>query len=108
MIKVTINPKTRENLYGLMVQKEVSLRKRNLATLHRSVKKKQGEDKWTHITYNGWIRFQKGLGGVVVAIVQAINPDQEWQLLSSLIGFLDRYFRDSIGNINIGYETIED
>ena len=66
MIKVTINPKTRENLYGLMVQKEVSLRKRNLGTLHRSGKKKKGEDKWIHSKYNGWIRFQKGLGGVVV------------------------------------------
>jgi len=37
MIRVTVVPKSRENLYGLLVKKEIALRKRNQGTLHRLV-----------------------------------------------------------------------
>jgi hypothetical protein len=108
MIKVSITPKTNENIYGLMVQKELALRRQNRGTLHRYGAKKKDEDKWGHNSYNGWIRFQKCLGGVVVALVQSKNSEEEWQLLSSFIGFLDRHFRDSISNIILAYDSTEE
>jgi hypothetical protein len=107
MIKVTITPKEHDNLYGLMVSKEIELRRKKKGTLHRYKRKKKDGAKWVHSTYQGWINLQKCLGGIVVATVQSKNPDVEWQLLTSLIGFLDRHFRDSISNINLNYERTE-
>lgn len=104
MIKITITPRAGENIYGLLVKKELSLRSKNQGTLHRAGGKKSGEDKWKHSSYPGWVRFQKCLGGVSVALVQARNPDEEWQLLQSFIGFLHRHFRDSISSITLTYE----
>jgi hypothetical protein len=89
-----------------MVKKEIALCRQNQGTLHRSGSKKRGQDRWVHNKYNGWIRFQKCFGGIVVALVQAKNNDDEGQLLTSFVGFLDRHFRDSISNINISYEAI--
>jgi hypothetical protein len=103
MIRVTVTPKDDANIYGLMVKKEVQLRQKNQGTLHRKGGKKRGEEKWVHNSYAGWIRFEKSLGGVAVALVQSKTPDAEWQLLSSLIGFLDRHFRGDIGAVNISY-----
>ena len=104
MIKVTIIPKEGGNIYSLLVKKELALRNKNQGTLHRAGSKKKGEDKWTHTTYPGWVRFQSSLGGVTVALVQSKNAEAEWQLLSSFIGFLDRHFRDNISNISLTYE----
>jgi hypothetical protein len=108
MIRVTITPKARENIYGLLVKQELSLRNRNRGTLHRSGPKKKDEDKWTHATYPGWIRLQRCLGNTVVVIVQSRDEDAEWQLLTSFVGFLDRNFRKSISSINISYESEAD
>lgn len=104
MIKVSIIPKERENIYGMLVKKERDLRSKNQGTLHRSGGKKQGEDKWTHSSYAGWIRLQRCLGGITVALVQSKSPETDWQLLSSFIGFLDRHFRESISTISLTYE----
>jgi len=104
MIRVTATPRTREDLYGLLIKKELDLRRKGQGTLHRQGGKKR-EVKWVHRSHNGWIRFQKCLSGMVVAVVQARNSGDEWQLLTSFIGFLDRHFRDKISSINIGYES---
>ena len=107
MIKVTVTPKARENIYSLMVQRELALRQQKRGTLHRYGPKKKDEDKWGHNSYHGWIRFQKCLGGVVVALVQAKDHEAEWQLLTSFIGFLDRNFRDTMSSISLSYESEE-
>ncbi len=107
MIKISIVPEKGEKIYSLLVQKELSLRKKNKGTLHRTGPKKKNEDKWVHNTMPGWIKFQRCYGGMIVAIVQSKNRDQEWQLLSSFIGFLDRHFRDEINNINLNYVSSE-
>lgn len=107
MIRVTVIPRGRENLYGCLVKREVALRRQNSGTLHRWTSKKKGEEKWQHTQYPGWIRFQKCLGGTLVALVQARKPGEEWQLLSSFVGFLDRHFRASLASISITYETAE-
>ena len=103
MITVTVTPRDRENLYGLLIQKEVALRKSNKGTLHRASSKKKNFEKWVHNSFSGWINLQKCLGGVTVAIVQSRSPDLEWQLLTSFVGFLDRHFREAIASINLSY-----
>ena len=103
MITVTVTPRDRANLYGLLIKKEVSLRKSKKGTLHRASSKQKDREKWVHSQYHGWINLQKCLGGVTVAIVQSKSPASEWQLLSSFVGFLDRHFRDEIASINLTY-----
>jgi len=103
VIVVTVTPRDRENLYGLLIKKEIGLRKQNKGTLHRASLKRKNQEKWVHSQYNGWINLQKCLGGVTVALVQSKTRDSEWQLLSSFVGFLDRHFRDSIASINLSY-----
>ena len=104
-MRVTVTPKSNGNLYGLLVQKELHLRKQNRGTLHRKGGKKQGDEKWVHEKYPGWVRFQKCLGGVLVAQIQAKNQEHERQPLSSFIGFLDRHFRSQVAAIDISYES---
>jgi len=105
VIRITVTPKEGANIYSLLVKKEVELRRKNMGTLHRAGGKKRGEDKWNHESYPGWVRFQECLGGMAVALVQSKTPDQEWQLLTSFIGFLDRHFRSSISSVTINYEA---
>jgi hypothetical protein len=107
MIRLTIMPLEDTNLYGLLVSKEVELRRRNQGTLHRSGAKKKGTEKWTHKSYPGRITLQKCVGGTIAAVVQSRAADEEWQLLTSLIGFLDRHFRDHIGSITLSYDQRE-
>lgn len=105
MIRVTITPKKRENVYRMLVSKERELRLKNRGTLHRGGAKQKGQDRWTHETYKGWVTLQKCLGGIVVARVQSKTPNEEWQLLTSFVGFLDRHFREAISAINLSYEA---
>lgn len=41
----------------------------------------------------------------MVAEVKARNAKDEWQLLSSFIGFLDRHFREELASITLTYDT---
>ena len=103
MITVTITPKEQANVYGLMIKKEVDLRRAGQGTLHRAAAKKAGQEKWNHAKYAGWVNLQRCIGNVVVATVQSKTPTLEWQLLSSFVGFLDRHFRADIGSITLTY-----
>ena len=104
MSRISVIPIGGTNLYGLLTKKEVALRKKNQGTLHRSGSKKAGVAKWTHSTYKGWITMQKCVGGTVAATLQSRVRQDEWQLLSSFLGFLDRHFRDCIASITISYD----
>jgi len=103
MISVTVTPRNRENIYGLLVKKEVELRRKSRGTLHRLGAKRKGEEKWVHNSHPGWVRFQQCLGGVLVAQVNSKAADDEWQLLSSFVGFLHRHFEQNISTINLSY-----
>ncbi|MBA3915576.1 MAG: hypothetical protein H0X25_17315 [Acidobacteriales bacterium] len=107
MVRLTISPRSSENLYGLLVQKELALRKSKQGTLHRYGPKRKDAEKWGHTSKRGWIRFQRCLGQVVVATIQARDETEEWQLLNSFIGFLDRHFRASIATILMSYDAPE-
>jgi hypothetical protein len=104
MIRVTVISKLGINLYSLLTNKEVALRRKKQGTLHRSGNKKAGTEKWTHKSYVGWITLQRCIGGTLAAVVQSKAPQEEWQLLTSFVGFLDRHFRDHITTITICYD----
>lgn len=103
MIMLTVAPRYGENLYAMLVSKEVALRKNKQGTLHRKGAKQRGQERWHHKAYSGKVTFQRGLGGAVVAIVESPDERDEWQLLTSFVGFLHRHLRDSISNITLTY-----
>lgn len=96
MITVTVTPRNGESVYQLLSKKEPSLK-----TFFRRGKKKPGEVKWVHSTYNGWIRLQRCLGGIAVATVQSKKQETEWQILSAFIGVLGRHFKNEVSSINL-------
>src|SRR5256885_891803 len=108
MIRLTVIPREGANLYNLLTGKEIALRKKNQGTLHRSAAKRAGTEKWKHSSYQGWITLQRCIGGTLAAVVQSKAPDTEWQLLTSLVGFLDRHFRDQIASVTISYDRSGD
>jgi hypothetical protein len=99
-----VTPRDEANLYGMLVKKEVALRKRNQGTLHAKGGKKRNEEKWTHTKYDGWIRFSGSLGGTLVTVIRSRKVEAEGDLLASFLGFLDRHFRNEIASINIQYD----
>ncbi len=103
MITVTVTPRDEANLYGLLVRKELILRKRNQGTLHARGGKKRNEEKWIHTKYDGWIRFSGSLGGTLVAVVLSRKAEAEGDLAMSFLGFLDRHFRNEIAAISLSY-----
>lgn len=103
MIQLTVTPRARDNLYRLMVAKELDLRRRRRGTLHRSGPKRAGREKWTHASFPGRIDLQRGVDSTLAATVRS-RPDIEWKLLTSLIGFLHRHFRERISTVTIKYD----
>ncbi|TAL66859.1 MAG: hypothetical protein EPN88_07895 [Bacteroidetes bacterium] len=101
MIRITIVPQENENLYSLMVKVELDLRKRNTGTLHRTGKKKKDEDRWFHTSKDGWIKFKRSLGEIVVVTIQSKNPDKEWDLLTAFVGFIYRHFSKQVRTITL-------
>ena len=104
MIRLTAMPRSRGNLYGLLIAKEIELRRKGRGTLHRSGPKRRGREKWTHTTYPGWITLQREVDGALAATVHSKAADSEWKLLTSVIGFLDRHFREDLSSVTISYE----
>jgi len=106
MIRVTVVPKERTDIYSLLAGKESELRRQGKGTLHKKGKKRGGAVRWVHSTYPGWIRMQRTIGQMVVAVIDS-KTEKETQLLSAFVGFLDRHFRSEISSINISYEATE-
>jgi stalled ribosome alternative rescue factor ArfA len=104
MIRLTVIPRLRDNLFRLLVAKEIELRRKGRGTLHRSGAKKRGREKWTHASYPGWIDLKSAADGALALTVHSRAADTEWQLLRSLIGFLDRHFREKITSVTINYD----
>jgi len=64
---------------------------------------RQREGRWCHKKYAGWISWDETQGGVLVAEVRTREEDNEWQLLQSFIGYLDRHLSKHIESISITY-----
>jgi hypothetical protein len=86
-----------------MIAKEMELARNHRGTLHRSGRKERDRAKWAHERYPGWIKLARGLGDIVEIEVHSRAEDTEWQLLQSMLGFLDRHFAEQIHAVNIQY-----
>lgn len=88
-----------ENLYSLIKKKEVELRRNKRGTLH-PVK----PNRWKHVTYKGFIDFYKANKDIsIFELKQKSTESNDWQLLHSFLGFLDRHFHKDIESITILY-----
>jgi hypothetical protein len=100
---IQIVPQEGLALYAALVKKEAELRKKNRGTFYRTAGKKRNSSKWRHRAYPGWMNLERGLSEVVLAEIHAPAPDQEWQMLSAFLGFIDRHFGNRILAITIHY-----
>jgi hypothetical protein len=100
---VQIIPSEQNRLYGAMVKKEAEIRRKNLGTFRRAGRKKLDEAKWRHTKYNGWVNLRRGLSEVVTVEVKTLAADDDWQLLSAFLGWVDRHFSDQVLAVNIQY-----
>ncbi len=103
MTVVTVTPLGDLDVYTLLVDKERELRRADRGTLHRQGPRKRGQEKWTHTSFKGWIKLQRGLGGVLVAQVHGQSDRDEWQLVSSFIGFVQRHFREDVASVALSF-----
>lgn len=103
MTTITVTPVGGADLYTLLIEKERELRRAGRGTLHRRGPRRRGEERWIHAAYQGWIKLQKGLGGVVVALVHGRQERDEWQLVASFVGFLQRHLREEIGAVTLAF-----
>ena len=97
IVHVIPRPDIKSRLKSLLREKELSLRGKN-TTLYRQ---KQG--RWKHTTYPGWISWDEALGGILVAEVHSKKEGEEWQLLRSFVGYLERHLGSEIDCISIYY-----
>jgi len=85
-----------------MVAKEAELSRKNKGTFRRSAPKQKNRPKWTHKSYQGWLKLKRGMGEVVEIEVRS-KKGAEWQLLRAILGFVDRHFGPKVRAINIQY-----
>ena len=104
MRRVQVIPRDGFRLYGAMVAKEVELSRKNKGTFRRSGRKEKDRAKWSHSTYQGWVKLARGMGEVVEIEVRSKEKGAEWQLLHAILGFIDRHFAHKVRAINIHYE----
>ncbi|HEX7902617.1 MAG TPA: hypothetical protein VF487_01980 [Chitinophagaceae bacterium] len=98
IVHVTSKPACK-NLYSLIKQKERELRQKGRGTLHRS-----GENRWKHVSYSGYIDFYKANSSISIFEIKSKSEKaNDWQLLHSFLGFLDRHFHAEIESITILY-----
>jgi hypothetical protein len=84
-------------LKSLLKKTELNLRGKG-TTLYR-----EKEGRWKHTRYAGWISWEEGSAGILVAVVQTKKPETEWQLLQAFIGYLDRHLAENIDSITVYY-----
>jgi hypothetical protein len=59
--------------------------------------------RWKHKMYKGSVQLSHSQSEVVTAKVRANSAEDERRLLSSFLGFVDRYSGDHVDTINIQY-----
>jgi len=66
---------------------------------------RQKGDRLVHAQYPGWITWEQTKGGILNAVVKSRKPQEEWMLLSSFIGYLERHMSEFIQSITITYRN---
>src|SRR5258708_1691105 len=100
---VEILPPERAPLYGSLVAKEASIRKKGRGTYMRVGRKTSDAARWRHKMYRGSVQLRRGPSEIVTAKIRATTPEEERRLLSSFLGFVDRHSEDRVATITIHY-----
>lgn len=82
---------------GQLQEKERSLRNKG-TTLVRVAR-----HKWRHKRHPGTISWDESVPGVLVAKIWTRIDGEEWQILNSFLGYLNRHFGDDIQSIAIHF-----
>jgi len=101
---VEITPRQRTKLYSALVKKEADIRGRGRGTFFRVGRKAQTKAEWKHKKFQGSIRLERGDAEAVTAKVRSSKLEEERQLLSSFLGFVDRHCGDGVSTILIQYK----
>src|SRR5262245_64475679 len=86
---VEIVPRARARLYGTLVAKEAAIRKGGRGTYVRVGRKSQHAARWKHKKFKGTLQLSRGASEAVTAKVRAATPEDERQLLSSVLVFVN-------------------
>ena len=88
-----------DNFLSLLKQKQRDLRKIKRGTFLRVT-----ASRWKHVSYSGYIDFHKAHKSISIFEIKtkATNAN-DWQLLHSFLGFLDRHFHQEMESITILY-----
>lgn len=98
IVQVIPNPDC-DNFLSLVKQKQRDLRKIKRGTFLRVT-----ANRWKHVSYSGYIDFLKVHKSISIFEVKTkAEKANDWQLLHSFLGFLDRHFSDQIQSITILY-----
>ncbi len=103
MRRLQVVPKPGFRLYNALVAKEAELARKNRGTLRRIGPKRKERARWQHSRYPGWLRLARGIGEVVNIEVRSAGKGEDWQLLRSILGFIDRHFGNKVRVITIQY-----
>src|SRR5262245_47972085 len=86
---VEIIPRARARLYGTLVAKEAAIRKGGRGTYVRVGRKSQHAARWKHKKLKGTLQLNRGASEAVSAKVRAATTEEERQLLSSVLVFVN-------------------
>jgi len=100
---VEITPRQKTKLYAALVKKEADIRGRGRGTFFRAGRKAAARAEWKHKKFQGSIQLARGDAEVVTAKVRSRKLEEERQLLSSFLGFVDRHCGDGVSTILIEY-----
>jgi hypothetical protein len=100
MRRVQVFPRGVYRLFDALVAEEARLAREQRGTFHRRGRKRKDSAQWFHVKHAGRLLLKRGEGEAVEIKVRA-KPGSEWQLLSALVGFLDRVFGPKVRAIHI-------
>ncbi len=87
------------NFPSMVKQKQRELKKKKRGTFY-PVK----PNRWKHVSYGGYIDFNKPNKNIsVFELKKQSSEGNDWQLMHSFLGFLDRHFHKEIESITVLY-----
>jgi len=101
---VEIVPRDHARLFAAFVAKEAAIRKNGRGTYEQVGRKTGDAARWRHKKFGGAVALKRDRSEVVTARIRAANPENERRLLSSFLGFVDRYSDDQVASITIHYQ----
>ena len=100
---VQITPRAKARLFSVLVRREAEIRKKGRGTFSRTGAARAGAALWKHKRFQGSVNLKRDAAEVVTAKVRSRTPENERQLLSAFLGFVDRQCGDQVQTILIDY-----